>query len=189
MVDRLTRRIETDPDHASSYYWRAVYSVTLGDMQRVLKDLKKSADIETKPATTAQRYDVAAWILVGRHQEMINPEIAVELYSEAHKMQPKDWRYLRGLGAAYYRMGRWDEAITTLTKSTKLVDGENALNYLLLAMAHWQLGDKATAANCYDEAVEWIKSRDIVWYTNRAQMIYDIYLEASELMGIGTREF
>jgi serine/threonine protein kinase/Flp pilus assembly protein TadD len=189
MVDRLTRRIETDPDRASSYYWRAVYSITLGDGQRALEDLKRSADIEKEPATTAQRYDIAAWILAGRHQEMINPEIAVELYSEAHKMQPKDWRYLRGLGAAYYRMGRWDEAITTLTKSTKLVDGENALNYFLLAMAHWQLGDKAEAANRYNKAVEWIKSRDIVWYTNRAQMIYDIYLEASELMGIETREF
>jgi tetratricopeptide (TPR) repeat protein len=189
IVDHFTCRIGIDPGHAENYYWRAVYSITLGDRQRVLEDLKKYADIEKEPSKAAQRYDVTAWSLVGRHQEMVDPEIAVEIYRTAHKMKPEDWRYLRGLGAAYYRTGQWQEAITTLTKSTKLVKGENALNYLLLAMAHWQLGNKTEATNWYDKAIEWIEDNDINWSYARAQMIYDIYLEASELMDIETREF
>jgi len=79
--------------------------------------------------------------------------------------------------------------ITTLTKSTELVDGKNALNYLFLAMAHGQLGNKTEAANWYDKAMEWIENSEFNWTTYRGQMICDIHLEASELMGIETREF
>ena len=74
-------------------------------------------------------------------------------------------------------------------KSIKLADGENALNYLFLTMAHWHLGNKTEATNWYNKAVEWIESSDMDWLTNRMQMIYDIYLEASELMGAKHKEF
>ncbi|MHC4681222.1 MAG: tetratricopeptide repeat protein, partial [Planctomycetota bacterium] len=188
MFDRHTRRIDTDPEHAQNYYSRARYSIDLGDREKVLEDLKKYADVVKDPAA-AQAFDITAWRFVGRCQEMVDPEIAVELYHKAHEIQPKDWRYLSGLGAAHYRTGRWDEAITTLTKSTELVDGENALNYLFLAMAHWQLGNKAEAANWYNQAIEWLENSNINWPNEQGQMIYDIYLEAAELMGIKTKEF
>ncbi|MHC4192398.1 MAG: tetratricopeptide repeat protein, partial [Planctomycetota bacterium] len=189
MVDRFTRRIDTYPEDVRNYRYRAAPNIDLGDREKALDDLKKYADVIKDPSVAAQAYDITAWRLVGRRQEMVDPEIAVELYHKAHEMQPKDWRYLRGLGAAHYRTGQWDEAITTLTKSTELVDGENALNYLFLAMAHWQSGNKAEAANWYNKAVEGIENSDINWRSYRGQMIYDIYLEASELMGIKTKEF
>ena len=55
-------------------------------------------------------------------------------------------------------------------------------------MAHWQVGDKA-AANWYNEAIEWIEDSNNSWLNVRTGTIYDIYLEASELMGIKIREF
>jgi tetratricopeptide (TPR) repeat protein len=189
MVDRFARRIDTDPDYARNYFWRAVYGINLGDRKRVLEDLEKYADTINKPWAAAQAYDITAWSVVGRYQKKVNPEIGVELYQKAHQIKPKDWRYLRGLGAAYYRTGQWQEAITTLKKSTELVGGENALNYLLLGMVHWQSGDRSEATNWYNKAIEWIESNDIDWHANRAQMIYDIYLEASELMGIKLKHF
>ncbi|MHC4203681.1 MAG: protein kinase domain-containing protein [Planctomycetota bacterium] len=187
LVNRFSRRIEFDPGDAENYYWRAIYSITLGDKQRVLEDLKKYSDIEKSPSKAAQIYDVTAWSLVGRHQQMVDPEIAVEIYNNAHKMQPKDWRYLRGLGTAHYRTGQWQEAITSLTKSIELDDGENALNYLLLAMTHWQLGSKNKAINWYNKAMAWIEKSNFNWRFARTHMIYDIYLEASELMDIEIR--
>jgi len=120
---------------------------------------------------------------------MANPEIAVELSRRAHELQPREWRYLRDLGGAHYRAGQWDKAVTALTKSTQLVDGDNAFNYLFLAMAHWQLGDKTAAADWYSTATEWMEKSDINWLHERGQMIHDIYLEAAELMGLVPREF
>jgi len=188
-VNRSTRRIVADPDEAGNYHLRAGYSIYLGDRERVLDDLKKYADIVKDSSVAAQAYGAIAWRVVGRHQEMVNPEIAVDLSRKAHELQPENWTYLRSLGAAYYRTGRWEEAITELTKSTKLVDGENGSNYLLLAMAHWQVGNKTAAADWYSKAIEWIENSDIDWHSEQGEMIYDIYLEATELVGIETREF
>ncbi len=195
MVDRLTRWIDTYPEDTPYYRYRASYNIDLGDREEVLKDLKKYTDLvndpndPNNPSVAAQAYDEMAWNLVGRHQEIVNHEFALELYQKAHEMQPKDWKYLRGLGAAHYRMGQWEEAITKLTKSTKMVDGENGLNYLFLAMAHWQLSNKAVAKNWHNKAIEWIENSYIKWYSYRGQMIYDLYFEASELMGIKIKEF
>ena len=189
MVDRLNRRIDTDPQDVENYRLRAIFNSYLGDRENTLSDLKKYADIVKNASVAAQAYDETAWCLVGRHQEIVNPEIAVELSRKAHEMQPKNWRYLCGLGAAHYRTGQWEEAITTLTKSTELVDGENGSNYLFLAMAHWQSGNKAAAADWHNKAMEWIENSNINWLNEQGQMIYDIYLEAAELMGIKTKEF
>jgi len=188
IINRLNNRIKTDPEDAQNYRYRARNNIYLGDREKVLDDLKRYADIVKDSSVAAQAYDEVAWLSVGRHQEMVNPEITVEMYQKAHEMQPKNWRYLCGLGAAHYRTGRWDEAITTLTKSTELVDGENALNYLFLAMAHWQLGNKAAAANWHNKAIEWIENSSINWLSAQGQMIYDIYLEAAELIGIKAKE-
>ena len=77
-------------------------------------------------------------------------------------------------------MSRKDDTTATRTKT---------ISYLFLAMAHWQLGDKAAAANWCNKATEWIEKININWRTERGQVIYDIYLEAAELIGIKTREF
>jgi len=56
-------------------------------------------------------------------------------------------------------------------------------------MAHWQVGNKTVAADWYSKAIEWMENSSINWPSAQGQMIYDIYLEATELIGIETREF
>jgi serine/threonine protein kinase/Flp pilus assembly protein TadD len=189
MIKRLTRRIETDPENASNYRSRAVNYIHLGDRQKVLDDLRKYEDIVKDPSVAAQAYDDTAWSLVRRNQETVHPEIAVELSRKAHEMEPKNGGYLSGLGAAYYRAGQWKEAITTLTKSIEQFDDERHCgNYFFLAMAHWQLGNRTAATDWYNKAIEWIENNGFSWTSAQGQAIYDIYLEASELVGIETRE-
>ena len=188
-VNRLTRRIDADPEDAQSHLDRARYSIYLGDRNTVLADLNKYASIVKDPSRAAQAYDVAAWSLAGRHQEFVDPEIAVELYAKAHEIQPQNWEYLCGLGASCYRTGRWGESITALMKATASADGENALNYLLLAMAHWQGGNKVAAGDWHDKALKWIEKTGADVARIRRGVIYDIYVEASELLGREIREF
>jgi hypothetical protein len=45
-----------------------------------------------------------------------------------------------------------------LEKSMGLLNGEwESFNTFFLTMAHWQLGEKDKARNCYDQAVRWME--------------------------------
>ena len=189
MADLFTRRIDTAPEDANHYLSRAKCYIQLEDQEGALADLEKYADIIEDPSQAAAEYGNLGWPLVSRPQEMVNPEIAVELYRKAHEMERENWRYLRGLGMAHYLAGQWEEAISALTKSTELPGGEHSRNFLFLAMAHWQSGNKAAAANWYNKAIELVQKSNIDIVSLRRSFVYTFYLEAAELMGIKVKEF
>ena len=58
------------------------------------------------------------------------------------------------LALARYRAGDWQGAIAYLRKSMELRSGGDSYDWFLLAMAHWQLGEKDEARRWYDKAVE-----------------------------------
>jgi tetratricopeptide (TPR) repeat protein len=188
-IDRLTDRIELDPEDANNYHSRALFNSYLGHIENTLGDLEKYARVVDVSPAVAQAYGHVAWSAVWRHQEIGNPEIAVELSRRAHECQPKNWGYLCSLGAAYYRVGKYQEAITELKRSTELAGGDNAASYFLLAMARWQSGNQVSAIDWYNKAIEWIEDSDNKWYGDAWMRIYEAYLEASELMGLELREF
>lgn len=184
MVNYYRRRVDTDPEDVESYIRRAILYVNLQEGKKALADLDKYAVIVKDPARAAEAYAGVAVPLNPEPQEMANPEISVELFRKAHEMQPENWLYLAGLGRAYYRAGRWAEAIIEFTQSTKLPDGDNGLNFLCLSMAHWQLGEKEQATNWRNQAIEWTQNSHIDTSSPLWQLTYHIYPEAAELMGI-----
>jgi tetratricopeptide (TPR) repeat protein len=62
---------------------------------------------------------------------------------------------LNTLGAAYYRLGRWQEALDALNKAVKAggPKGASPHDAFLLAMSHHRLGHYADARRFYDQAV------------------------------------
>jgi serine/threonine protein kinase/Tfp pilus assembly protein PilF len=58
------------------------------------------------------------------------------------------------LGVARYRLGDWRGAIEALEKSCTLNSGGEPIDWFFLAMAHWQLGEKAKARSYYDRGVQ-----------------------------------
>ncbi|MFC1636836.1 DUF3471 domain-containing protein, partial [Planctomycetota bacterium] len=208
MVDYITRRVDIDPENEGLYLLRAGFYVYLQEGKKAIADLDKYVGIVKEPSRAAGAYAGVAVSLDPKPQERANPDISMELFRKAHELQPENWLYLTGLGRAYYRVGRWAEAIIQFTKSTQLPDGDNGLNFLCLSMAHWQLGEKEQATNWRNKAIEWIQNRNIdmsspLWQMicyihpkaarelieSRSQLeiwqlIYYIYPEAAELMGI-----
>jgi hypothetical protein len=80
---------------------------------------------------------------------------------------------------AYYRAGDWKAAIAELEKSMELGAGGGPADWLFLAMAQWQNGDKNQARHWYDKAVNGMdkgKSQDDELQRFRA--------EASALLGV-----
>jgi tetratricopeptide (TPR) repeat protein len=189
LISLYNRRIKTDPEDAGNYYWRAKCYVYLQDGEKAFADLYKYTDIVKNPSQTAQVYASMALDLVVTPGQMVDLEIAAELFRKAHEIERDNWFYLTGLSATHYRAGQWEEAIMVLSKSTELPAGENSLNFLLLSMTHWQSGNKDAAANWYKKAIEWMQKSDIdITYTQR-RTFQSLYLEASELMGIKVEEF
>jgi uncharacterized protein HemY len=58
------------------------------------------------------------------------------------------------LGVAYYRAGKWRDAVKALNRSVELRSGGDSGDWFFLAMAHWRLGDKIEARRWRDRALE-----------------------------------
>ncbi len=188
LISSYTRRIEADPENAGHYISLARVYLELGDKKKGLEDKKKAievlyryAKVAKDPSKIAATYGNLAFDLIGT-----DPEIAVELYSKAHEIQPGNWFYLCGLGGTHSVMGRLEEAITELTESTKLPGGENSINYFCLAMAHWQLGEKEKAIDWYNKGIEHMQDGSI--NANLRLLLDYLHSEASRLLGIEIKD-
>ena len=68
--------------------------------------------------------------------------------------------YLNTLGVAYYRTGRFEQAVEMLNKAVRTNEkGGNAWDFLFLTMAYHQLGQTALAQSEYEKALAWAKLR------------------------------
>lgn len=131
-------------------------------------------------APNSDKQNEFVWILV------VSPDwpddaaiLAVELAKGVVGKVPKEGRYWTTLGAAHYRAGEWNAAITALEKSMELRKGGDSHDGLFLAMAHWQLGDKEQARKHYDRAAQWMEK-------NRPQdkELRRFHVEAAALLGL-----
>ena len=82
---------------------------------------------------------------------------AIELAQRAVNLKPDAAHSWNTLGVAYYRAGKWKEAIAALEKSQSFKPGGEAFDSIFLAMAHQQLGENDKARAWYDKAVGWIE--------------------------------
>jgi serine/threonine protein kinase len=104
-------------------------------------------------------YNDLAWLLATcPYPQVRDPVQAVELAQKAvaasaSTPSKEPWKTL---GVAHYRAGHYSEAVTALEKSRQLGD-DSPHDWFFLAMARWQLGDKAEARAWYDKAVVWME--------------------------------
>ncbi len=82
------------------------------------------------------------------------PKRAVELATRARSGPARDATRSFIYGAACYRAGAFDEAITALHQAIELRGGGNGLHWYLLAMAHWKRGDKTEARTWFGKSEE-----------------------------------
>jgi superkiller protein 3 len=80
----------------------------------------------------------------------------IKLAQKAVELAPWSGWYWEPLGIAHYYVGDWKEAIAALEKSMQFRDGGDSSEWFLLAMAHWQLGEKEKARKWFDKAVQWM---------------------------------
>jgi Tfp pilus assembly protein PilF len=130
------------------------------------------------PRTLDAMNNLAWFLATAPEPESRDPARAVELAKQA-VAKTKSANCSNTLGVAYYRAGDWRAAIAALEESMRQGQGGNGFDWLFLAMAQWQLGQRDQARHWYDRAAQWME-------INRSQ---DVELrrfrdEAAALLGI-----
>jgi tetratricopeptide (TPR) repeat protein len=145
---------------------------------------KAQADYEQAVALAPDNLEIVntlAWHLATCPEAKFrNPKRAVELAKKAVELAPKNGLIWNTLGVAHYRAGDWKAAIEVLKKSMTLRKGGDAFDFLFLAMAHWQLGNKTEASKWYDQAIAWGKKNQ----NTHAEEYGRFRAEAEEVLGI-----
>ena len=179
-IDQFSKAIELNSSCSLSLHFR-------GNAHAALAQWGKAAsDYSGALAVHSDRDDVLnglAWLLAACPDPGFrDPSRAVELARKAITLEPTQGNYWNTLGAAHYRLGNWDSAVTSLKKSMELRRGGDGFDWVFLAMARWQQGEKEEARNCYDQAIRWMEK-------NRPnhEELRGLRLEAAALLQIDQR--
>jgi Flp pilus assembly protein TadD len=106
-------------------------------------------------------------------------EIAVEFARKAVELAPEDGNIWNTLGLAQFRAGHWNVSINAVQKSKDLRMGGDSLDWFVLAMVHWQLGDKDEARKWYNQGVQWMEK-----HQTENEELRLFRAEATELLGM-----
>ncbi len=100
-----------------------------------------------------------AWAYLTAPEALRDWKAALPLAEKAVQLEPKSI-YQNTLGLAYYRAGRYPEAVSVLEANLKdQVDWVLPYDLHFLAMSYQKLGDRGRARQFYDLAVHWSASQ------------------------------
>jgi tetratricopeptide (TPR) repeat protein len=135
----------------------------------------------------------ASWVVVRRQAgDHAAYERALRQAEAACRVAPEDAGFLGTLGVAYYRVGRYSDAIAALQKCLpgQTINGMDASARYVLAMSHYRLGDVAKALEDFQRAKD-SHQRNIrrlpdaqftPWLQKEAETVLEITADAGKTM-------
>lgn len=157
-IEDFTAALQRRPNVAHFYDARGKIHLKLKDAAKAAADFQKSLDLKPEQAELCNDL---AWLLVAGPQELRDAQRAVPLAERAVKLAPDRSTYHNTLGVAYYRAGRYKEAVAALETSLRTSGGaSDGFDLFFLAMCHQRLGDTAAAKQSFDRAIEWCSRRE-----------------------------
>jgi eukaryotic-like serine/threonine-protein kinase len=156
------RALALNPKFGRAHYNLALALGATGDRKGAIAEYREAIAAYAKAIESAPRnaplLNALSWLLANcPYAEIRDAARAVELATKVVSLAPAEANGWNTLGTAHYRAGDWQAAITALEKATALRRVPDSLDWLLLAMAHWQLANKEQARQCYDKAIEWME--------------------------------
>jgi tetratricopeptide (TPR) repeat protein len=102
-----------------------------------------------------------AWLLVTAEADLRDVKAALPLAEKALRLESDNAHFRNTLGVAYYRDGRYRDAIETLRPNLeKQADGVLAFDLYFLAMSYHRLGETSRGRDYYNWAVRWAQVQD-----------------------------
>jgi hypothetical protein len=160
--------------------------VDLGELAPIRQSLARCRRaLEANPDDAAACNEVA-WIYAVGPADLRNPEEALRLAQNAVRLAPNNHDYLNTLGVAFYRLGRWGEAVAALQDAIKANgDKAKAWDLFFLAMCHQHLGQPEKARDGYGRAVQWWQAQTNLSPQCVAEL-ESFRTEAATLLGLPT---
>jgi serine/threonine protein kinase/WD40 repeat protein len=123
-----------------------------------------------------------AWFYLTAPESMRDVEAALPLAENAVRPAPDNPVYRNTLGLAYYRAGRYREAVDILRPHLQTQEGwALAFDLYFLAMSHHGLGENARAQEYYDLAMRWPQTQPGLSAEHIEELTW-IRAEAEELL-------
>ncbi len=146
--------IERKPDYLPAWYRRAHAHSAAGKWGPAVADYDEALRLGPKVPVL---HNNLAWLLATCPEPKFrDPARAVALAKKAVALAPKEGNYWNTLGAAHYHAGDGKAAVGALEKSMELREGGDGFDFVLMALAHGQLGNRDEARDWYEHAVAWM---------------------------------
>jgi serine/threonine protein kinase/WD40 repeat protein len=163
MQNNYDRAVQMAPHIAQRWHYRGIFHRKEGRSELAIADLKEAVKRSEKwenPRFTAWCCNDLARLYATAPEKLRKYDDAVALAERAVRLQGGRWDYHNTLGIAYYRAGRYKEAVKELERSLKGGAGQaDAFDLYFLAMCHHRLGDDMQARECFGRARHWHQNK------------------------------
>jgi tetratricopeptide (TPR) repeat protein len=161
----IAKAVELKPDDVSNLTWIPLEDVdSCPDekfrtgfralVDKTIENLKSKSDFINGQGHAGNHNNLAWFLATWPDLGWRDRGLAVAHAKKAVELDPGSGMFWNTLGVAQYRSGAWKAAIEALMKSVQLRKGGDSFDFFFLAMAHWQLNEKAR--EWYDRAVAWM---------------------------------
>jgi tetratricopeptide (TPR) repeat protein/serine/threonine protein kinase len=154
-VTDISKAIEFDSKFAPAWRNRGSAYLLLGRHAEAIADFSQAIELSPKYAAA---HDRLAWLLATcSDPKLRDPHRAVAEANEALALEPKNGIYWQTFAWAQYRAGDCQASVTAMEKVKELGSAGDSIEWFLLALAHWKLGNKDEARQWYGRAVAWME--------------------------------
>jgi tetratricopeptide (TPR) repeat protein len=160
LEENLNRAIQAAPDQSVRWRARGKCHFEAGRYAQALQDMRECVKKEdpTNTRRLARFCDELARMCVTVPEEFRNADEGIAVAERAVKREG-EWGYYNTLGIAYYRAGRYQDALAALEKCLANNAGQtDGQDLYFLAMCHHRLGAPDKAKDCLERAIAWHES-------------------------------
>ncbi|MGU3574657.1 tetratricopeptide repeat protein [Brucellaceae bacterium C25G] len=130
----------------SIYFQRGISYERLKEWEKAEPNFKKALELYPDQPQVLN-YLGYSWVDMG-----INLEEALDMIRKAVELRPQDGYIVDSLGWAYYKLGRYDDAVVELEKAVKLRPEDPTINDHL-GDAYWKVGRELEATFQWNHAI------------------------------------
>lgn len=149
LYDRAVARMgEPQAEHWNIFYQRGIAYERLKEWEKAEPNFRTALELHPDQPQVLN-YLGYSWVDMN-----INLEEGLELIKRAVELRPSDGYIVDSLGWAYYRLGRFEDAVRELERAVSLMPNDPILNDHL-GDAYWRVGRKLEAT------FQWRHARDL----------------------------
>jgi serine/threonine protein kinase/tetratricopeptide (TPR) repeat protein len=176
-IASYSRAIELSPDNVKAWAQRELLYYRKGDWPNIFKDLEQRRLLEPNNAQVANDL---AWCLGNCPDSRYRDQKrAVELAELAVQLVRSSFDYWNTLGVVRYRASDWAGSVKATLNSMRRYDSRELVDWFVLAMAQWRLGERSRAEQLLIYA-----ERRLSRSSNRDPDLLALRDEARALVGI-----